>query len=97
SYPPLFPYTTLFRSLRLRQRSKSSKTTPRHCGAGVDQSMSARMDTLAAKKSLLIARSRLQRMELALHAGAARESLRPASLVASRSEEHTSELQSLAY
>lgn len=41
------------------------------------------MDTLAARKSLLIARSRLQRMELALHAGAARESLRPASLVAS--------------
>ncbi len=45
--------------------------------------MSAPMDTLAARKSLLIARVRLQRMELALHAGAARESLRPASLVAS--------------
>jgi hypothetical protein len=41
------------------------------------------MDTLAARKSLLIARARLQRMELALHAGAAREALRPASLVAS--------------
>ncbi len=45
--------------------------------------MSARVDTLAARKSLLIARVRLQRMELALHASAARESLRPASLVAS--------------
>jgi hypothetical protein len=45
--------------------------------------MSARMDTLAARKALLIARLRLQRMELALHAGAARETLRPASLVAS--------------
>jgi hypothetical protein len=41
------------------------------------------METLAARKALLIARLRLQRMELALHAGAAREMLRPASLVAS--------------
>jgi hypothetical protein len=41
------------------------------------------MDTLAARKVLLIARLRLQRMELALHAGAARETLRPASLVTS--------------
>jgi hypothetical protein len=41
------------------------------------------MDTLAARKALLIARLRLERMELALHAGAARETLRPASLVAS--------------
>jgi len=41
------------------------------------------MDTLAARKALLIARLRLQRMELALHAAAARETLRPASLVAS--------------
>jgi hypothetical protein len=45
--------------------------------------MSDRRDTLAARKGLLIARLRLQRMELALHAGAARETLRPASLVAS--------------
>jgi hypothetical protein len=41
------------------------------------------MDTLAARKALLIARLRLQRIELALHAGAARATLRPASLVAS--------------
>jgi hypothetical protein len=40
------------------------------------------MDTLAARKALLIARARLQRMEIALHAGAAREALRPASLIA---------------
>ena len=45
--------------------------------------MSNQTDTLAARKALLIARVRLQRMELALHAGAAREVLRPASLVAS--------------
>jgi hypothetical protein len=41
------------------------------------------MDTLAARKALLIARLRLQRIELALHVGAARATLRPASLVAS--------------
>src|SRR5438270_11599857 len=57
--------------------------TPQHCGAAGKNKMSARMDTLAARKALLIARLRLQRMELALHAGAARETLRPASLVAS--------------
>jgi hypothetical protein len=45
--------------------------------------MSSRTETLAARKALLIARVRLQRIELALHAGAAREMLRPASLVAS--------------
>ncbi|MDQ6924407.1 MAG: hypothetical protein M3Z74_09540 [Pseudomonadota bacterium] len=45
--------------------------------------MSNQTDTLAARKALLIARARLQRMEIALHAGAAREALRPASLVAS--------------
>jgi hypothetical protein len=45
--------------------------------------MSDRKDTLAARKALLIARLRLQRTELALHAAAAREALRPASLVAS--------------
>jgi hypothetical protein len=45
--------------------------------------MSDRKDTLAARKALLIARTRLQRTELALHAGAARETLRPASLIAS--------------
>jgi hypothetical protein len=44
--------------------------------------MSTQGDMLAARKQLLIARARLQRTELSLHAGAARESLRPASLVA---------------
>jgi hypothetical protein len=41
------------------------------------------MDTLGARKALLIARLRLQRIELALNAGAVRGTLRPASLVAS--------------
>jgi hypothetical protein len=44
--------------------------------------MSSPTNTLAARRALLIARLRLQRMELALHAGAARESLRPAGLIA---------------
>jgi hypothetical protein len=44
--------------------------------------MSGQRDTLAARKALLIARARLQRTEMTLHAGAAREALRPASLVA---------------
>src|SRR5256714_774786 len=66
-----------------RRPWKSSKTTPRHCGAGGENKMSARMDTLAARQALLIAPLRLQRLEVAVHAGAARETLRPASLVAS--------------
>jgi hypothetical protein len=44
--------------------------------------MISTIETLAARKALLVARSRLQRMELALHAGAAREAMRPASLIA---------------
>ncbi len=44
--------------------------------------MSSATNTLAARRALLVARLRLQRMELALHAGAARESLRPAGLIA---------------
>ena len=40
------------------------------------------MDTLAARKALLVSRLRLQRMELALHAGAVRAAMRPASLIA---------------
>src|ERR1700736_6255319 len=58
-------------------------TTPRGRGAVGENKMSARMATLAARKAPVLARLRRQRMELALHAGAARETLRPASLVAS--------------
>lgn len=43
--------------------------------------MSMRVDELAARKSLLIARLRLQRMEFALHAGDVRSALRPAGLI----------------
>src|ERR1700682_4071444 len=70
------------RRRRSRRPWKSSSTTPRHCGAAGENAMSNQTDMLAARKALLIARLRLQRMELALHAGAAREMLRPASLVA---------------
>ncbi len=45
--------------------------------------MSTRLDELAARKSLLVAQLRLQRMEFALHAGDVRTSLRPAGLIGS--------------
>ena len=45
--------------------------------------MSARLDELAARKSLLVAQLRLQRMEFALHAGDVRGALRPAGLIGS--------------
>ena len=43
--------------------------------------MSARLEELAARKSLLVAQLRLQRMEFALHVGDVRNSLRPAGLI----------------
>jgi len=43
--------------------------------------MSTRLDALAARKALLIAQMRLQRMELSVHAGDVREAIRPAGLI----------------
>jgi hypothetical protein len=43
--------------------------------------MSERAESLATRKALLIAQSRMQRMELALSFGDAREALRPARLM----------------
>ena len=43
--------------------------------------MSARLDELSARKGLLLSRLRLQRVELALHAGELRDALRPAGLI----------------
>jgi hypothetical protein len=43
--------------------------------------MSARLDALAARKALLIAQMRLQRMELTLHAGEVRDAIRPAGMI----------------
>ncbi len=43
--------------------------------------MSQAAQRLAARKQLLLAQSQLQRMQLALYAGDARDALRPASLV----------------
>lgn len=43
--------------------------------------MSARLDALAARKALLIAQMRLQRMELVLHAGEVRDAIRPAGMI----------------
>src|SRR3989442_14678128 len=43
--------------------------------------MSQSLQQLAARKQILVAQSQLQRMQLALYAGDAREALRPAGLV----------------
>jgi len=43
--------------------------------------MSARLDALATRKSLLVAQMRLQRLELSVHAGDVREAIRPASMI----------------
>ena len=43
--------------------------------------MSTRLDALAARKALLIAQMRLQRMELSLHVGEVRDAIRPAGLI----------------
>ena len=43
--------------------------------------MSAKLDELAARKALLVARLRLERLQVALHAGELREAVRPAGLI----------------
>jgi len=43
--------------------------------------MSRTLAALAARKQLLVAQSELQRMQLAVYAGDAREALRPAGLI----------------
>jgi hypothetical protein len=43
--------------------------------------MSRSLEQLAARKQNLVAQSQLQRMQIALHAGDARDALRPAGLV----------------
>jgi len=43
--------------------------------------MSRSLQQLAARKQILLAQSQLQRMQLALYAGDAREALRPAGLM----------------
>ena len=43
--------------------------------------MSQSLQQLAARKQILVAQSQLQRMQLALYAGDAREAMRPAGLV----------------
>ena len=43
--------------------------------------MSAHLEELAARKALLVSRSRLERMQIALYAGELRDSLRPAGFI----------------
>src|SRR5205823_8286739 len=87
-WPPLFPYTTLFRSTALRRERRG-----RPCDRG------APLRGAAADGRGRAAHRRRRRLGLA--AGRARRepgALHQASRGArGRSEEHTSELQSLAY
>src|SRR5205823_13074130 len=85
-YPPLFPYTTLFRSLR-------PKRTPR-CGAA--NSFALQLDDLDAGSNRVKAQhspesSAVLQKDIPAIGGAVRVKSN------ARSEEHTSELQSLAY
>jgi len=43
--------------------------------------MSAHLEELAVRKALLLSRSRLERMQIALYAGELRDSLRPAGMI----------------
>jgi len=43
--------------------------------------MSAKLDELAAKKALLVARLRLERMQVSLYASELRDAVRPAGLI----------------
>ena len=43
--------------------------------------MSAKLDELAARKALLIARLRLERLQVSLYAGQLRDAVRPAGLI----------------
>ena len=45
--------------------------------------MSAHLDELAARKALLLARLRLERMQVTLYASALRDAVRPAGLIGS--------------
>src|SRR5205823_13403634 len=87
--PPLFPYTTLFRSWAISARASLSLPTPLSMSPLTDQPSSGRSrastSATAARKTALL-----------------RNASRPipgncAPLPENRSEEHTSELQSLAY
>src|SRR5205823_14967206 len=86
--PPLFPYTTLFRSRR-NVRSHRPRRKDRH-GAAPEE---VRRGTAVAQAS-----RRRDAMQDIQRATAGRSEFQPASFAdLLRSEEHTSELQSLAY
>src|SRR5205823_14017834 len=81
---PLFPYTTLFRSRRARLRRRDDRLA-----AAVDDAGRGRGRLVAAHGAGAAARV-APRFVVAAHTSAA-------AIAAVRSEEHTSELQSLAY
>src|SRR5205823_13395794 len=94
--PPLFPYTTLFRSLRFRRGQRAAA-----CGLGLVEDLADRALVVCHSLSRL---HRQRRGDPRRRAGSNNlfGSQRPDLGVAQaelgeRSEEHTSELQSLAY
>src|SRR2546423_2183540 len=85
---PLFPYTTLFRSPRARAAETEAVAPVVHVG---EHALPADTGQLAGKQHLQVAHRGF--LEIA-PAGVPIEAHAP---LGSRSEEHTSELQSLAY
>src|SRR5205823_12469291 len=85
--PTLFPYTTLFRSPRVRRRYAGSRAAQARChGAWFStQSKASKL-----RQRLLASRFSMRRF---ITSGTACSERPPCE----RSEEHTSELQSLAY
>src|SRR5205823_14395859 len=88
-WPPLFPYTTLFRSGR---RHRASRAGSDHSRLG-----SGQLGEAASRTTLQV--QHVDEMLPCLHLGLTnfRELQRPTQVSPRRSEEHTSELQSLAY
>src|SRR5687767_15751561 len=83
--PTLFPYTTLFRSPLTRIHTQHRAPSTRHCAP--TQHIIATMTDV---------RIHVHEMDCADEAALVRRALAPNKAVL-RSEEHTSELQSLAY
>src|SRR5205823_7862816 len=88
--PPLFPYTTLFRSLRVPPRRRAGHSRG-------DRGDGQHHPRLVAVSHLPHAVRELQRHHLGRGLGGQRRDAAAMGSRAVRSEEHTSELQSLAY
>src|SRR3546814_16723575 len=87
----LFPYTTLFRSLRATQSGRHRLAPADRCAVDGSQRARRTRQRLGAGLSDVGTRRRFLRLALQL----LRPACRSGSPAATRSEEHTSELQSL--